>query len=279
MGKVIFKDDTHQYFSGKTEYISSTTLIKKYSEPFDANYWSTYKALQAVFEAKNIWVAYKKEAGGWDNVVTYWSNKPIHIDEVLDKKNWFLKKWDAEGHAAREKGTLRHNEKEMEIKGHVTTRTHTAGDKLDIPLGVNEDGIMLGDFSTEGVYAEALVWNDQYQVAGLVDKLIKRGKHIDIEDYKTNKKLKFEGFRGAKMKRPLSEFQDCNMSHYQLQLSLYAWMLQQVGYHIGKLHIIHIPNRSTEKRIEVEYRPDAVELMLNDYDRQKAGRKYNSDWV
>ena len=41
---VTFYDEPHKYFYGKEEFISVTTLIHKYQEEFDEDYWSQYKA-------------------------------------------------------------------------------------------------------------------------------------------------------------------------------------------------------------------------------------------
>ena len=269
MNTATFKEDTHQYFYMGKEFISVTTLIKEYAGKFDSKHWSTYKAVKDVMEYYNEWTIYKKQAGGWENVVNFWSSNPTRLDEILDRKKYYLDLWEEEGRVARVKGTLAHNEKEQEIKGHITSRTASAGEFVEVPLGINEAAIMEGDFDSQGVFAELLVWNEAYGVAGQVDKVIKRKKHIDLEDYKTNKKLATVGFRGAMMKYPLNSLPDCNISHYQIQLSLYAWMLQKRGYHIGKLIIRHIPDSRTDIPIEVEYRPDLVELMLNHYAKRR----------
>jgi hypothetical protein len=44
---VAYNDKLHKYWSKDTNqnYISATTLIGKYSAPFDSNFWSSYKAL------------------------------------------------------------------------------------------------------------------------------------------------------------------------------------------------------------------------------------------
>ena len=39
-----FYDEPHKYFVNNKELISVTTLIHKYQEKFDEDYWSEYKA-------------------------------------------------------------------------------------------------------------------------------------------------------------------------------------------------------------------------------------------
>jgi len=60
---------------------------------------------------------------------------------------------------------------------------------------------------------------------------------------------------------------DCNMVHYQLQLSTYAWMIQQLNpnFNIKMLMIIHYDHDGNENHYELEYIKDDVERMLKHY--------------
>ena len=68
-----------------------------------------------------------------------------------------------------------------------------------------------------GVVDNSSTWsaNDWEEVRYKTDEKIDKDSHFDL----ANKKKKC-------MKYPLSKLSDCNLTHYQLQLSLYAWMLQ-----------------------------------------------------
>jgi hypothetical protein len=67
---VVFDEPSHTYTAHTGErYISATTLIKKYTPPFDEDYWSAYKAIQEVLQEKFEWDDYKRRVGGWENVV------------------------------------------------------------------------------------------------------------------------------------------------------------------------------------------------------------------
>ena len=50
-----------------------------------------------------------------------------------------------------------------------------------------------------------------------------------IDDIKTNKEIKVEN-KWQKMKDPIKHMDDCNYNHYVIQMSTYAWMLEQFGY-------------------------------------------------
>lgn len=62
--------------------------------------------------------------------------------------------------------------------------------------------------------------------------MVKYGNEVTIVDHKTNKNRLKGGFnavtRGTtKMQYPLNTIEDCNYGHYEMQLSTYAFMLQQ----------------------------------------------------
>jgi hypothetical protein len=71
-------------------------------------------------------------------------------------------------------------------------------------------------------------------------------------DWKTNKEIKTKsGFdtktkNTAKMLYPLGNLDDCNYYHYTLQLSTYAWMIQQVNpnFNIKDLIMVHFDHNN-----------------------------------
>ncbi len=50
--EVFFNDETHTYYDKNTlqSYISVTTLIHSYSQEFDEEFWSAYKALEEIMD-------------------------------------------------------------------------------------------------------------------------------------------------------------------------------------------------------------------------------------
>lgn len=97
-----------------------------------------------------------------------------------------------------------------------------------------------------------------------------------IPTHNTNKKVEFKSFYDkykksqTMMKYPLNTIQDCNGQHYTLQLSTYAWMIQQLNpkYNILRLTIHWIDHDGKESFIEVPYMKDEVEKMLKDYKKK-----------
>ena len=97
-----------------------------------------------------------------------------------------------------------------------------------------------------------------------------------IPTHNTNEKIEFKSFYDkykksqTMMKYPLNTIQDCNGQHYTLQLSTYAWMLQQLNpnFEIERLFIHWIDHDGKESFIDVPYMKQEVEKMLTDYKKK-----------
>lgn len=101
------------------------------------------------------------------------------------------------------------------------------------------------------------------------------GKQM-IVTHNTNKEIKKTSYYNKNkkshemMKFPLNNLQDCSFNHYQLQLSTYAYLLQQINpnYHIKKLLLYHIDHDGNETIIPCDYLKEDVERMLKHYKKQ-----------
>jgi len=274
--KVVFEAKGHTY-TGKTgkRYTSVTTLLKEYYPPFDAEYWSDYKAIKDILSNAGIWRRYKEAACGWDKVVAYYRTNYKNLDDLLNtqiraRKNEYLQMWKQEGEEAAALGTKQHNALENLVLSHK---------KIDLGEGniadVSATDILeLQNFNsgTSGVYTELLLWNERYGIAGQADRVERVGKYIKVKDYKTFKKVEFEAFMDQKMYEPIHELPNTNYSKTTMQLSIYAWMLEVLGYTVEALSMIHI-DRVTGNFIEeypMAYRRDLVIKMLEDYDGKRA---------
>ena len=97
-------------------------------------------------------------------------------------------------------------------------------------------------------------------LSGQIDLLIKRGNDIFIYDHKTNSKgIDSKAFydkklrKTKKMKYPVNNLDDHTLNHYTLQLSWYAYMLQQINpnFNIKMLKLLPKATDSDETEIEV----------------------------
>ena len=60
-GAVCFNEESHTYWNenDNAKYISVTTLIERYGQPFDKEFWSAYKALELLIP-KDSWAIEKR---------------------------------------------------------------------------------------------------------------------------------------------------------------------------------------------------------------------------
>jgi len=92
---------------------------------------------------------------------------------------------------------------------------------------------------TGKLHSEVMVYSEDLMVAGMVDLIEKVGDTVNILDFKTNKKLEKKSQWGSKMINGLWYLEDVNFIHYEIQLSLYAYLCELKGLKIGDLIILY----------------------------------------
>jgi len=121
-------------------------------------------------------------------------------------------------------------------------------------------------------FPEDIIYNKDIGIAGQIDLLTERldiqtGEvTCDLIDWKTNKKISPRNYEGLPCFEPLQDFESSTLLKYQLQLSLYAYMLELQGKNIGRLIIVHLTETGA-KEIEVDYKKDLIEGLLY-YDKK-----------
>jgi len=218
---IIFKEDGHTYESiedDNIKWLSVTSLIGMFKPKFD-------KEGQAKKSAKN-----KKSK--WYGM----TEKEI------------ISAWDNETERAINLGNFYHGQRESDILDFNTIERN--GTELPIikPL-INDEGIKLAPQQTlsAGMYPEHMVYLKSVGLCGQADMVEVVDGYININDYKTNKEIKEKGFTNwegitSKMFKPINHLDDCNLIHYSLQLSIYAYIIKKhnPSLKIGKLTIQHV---------------------------------------
>jgi hypothetical protein len=201
-----FEPEHHKYVSldpnDQTDWISVTTLISYFKQPFDA---------------KAISKKSSKSSKKWKGLT------PDKIQEI----------WKAEAKRATDLGTWYHDQREQDIVSCDTINRHDATLAVIKPI-VNEKGYKVASSQKilSGIYPEHLVFLRSTGVCGQSDLVEIAHGLIHITDYKTNKEIKtssyvnWEGL-SQKMDHPVSHLDDCNYYHYALQLSAYMYMIQK----------------------------------------------------
>ena len=286
-GNVAFENSSHTYWNvnDNERYVSVTTLIHRYTQEFDKDFWSSYKALEKLLP-KDSWNVEKKSL----------LNSKKFNRELLDTYNIsendfnkvqqeILDSWEEENRKSCERGTKIHEEIEHSFyksPHNISLQKFGLGGKFECKKDYSELDLEYG------VYPEYLIYRESddgiLRIAGQVDLIVKSGNEITIIDHKTNKKIdQKSGFDSIsksnfKMKYPLNNLMDCNFYHYTLQLSTYAWMLQKINpnFVIKDLILNHYDHNGNNTLYHCEYLKKDVERMLYHYKKELILEKQRS---
>lgn len=277
-----FNEETHTYYNKENmqTYISCTTLISKYKEDFDENFWSSYKALEALLD-EDTWFVLKPKLLMKKKIPTNLFDT-IVLDTSLfeSKKQEILDEYAVKRKTATDRGTKIHSELENEFYNKSQFNFKRYGfDELGGDFVCKKDYYELD--LDRGVYPEYFISvtsrDGLLRVAGMIDLLVIDGNDAYICDHKTNAEIHMTSYydkfkkKHKTMKFPLSNLQDCSYIHYSLQMSLYGYLLQQIRpeLNIKSLMIHHIDHDGNEKLIKCEYLKDDVERMLKHFKKQQ----------
>jgi len=218
---IVFKEEGHTYESidnDNIKWLSVTSLVGKFKPKFDRDG-------QAKKSSKN-------KRSKWYGMT------PKEI----------LAAWDGETNRAIKLGNWYHDQREADMLDFKTIERNGVIVPIIKPL-TDEEGMKLSPKQKleNGVYPEHLVYLKSIGICGQADLVEVVDGVININDYKTNKEIKEKGFTNwegitNKMYNPLSHLDDCNLNHYNLQLSIYAYIIKKHNpkYKIGKLTIQHV---------------------------------------
>lgn len=274
---VFFNDEKHEYRDIKdgSKYVSVTQLIHKYQAPFDENFWSSYKACEAIMDPTS-WSALKSvllQTKIWNDKIL--STYKIDENNFLKKKQEILESYELKRRQSCEIGTAIHLEKELEYyNGEPDVKKFGLGGKFSCERGYYKLDL------EKGVYPEFLISHDfgnGLKISGQLDLLIKDGNDILIYDYKSNDSIDKQSYFDRKtktyqmLKYPLNNIMDCNFMIYSLQLSTYFYLLKQKNpdFVLKKLALIHIDKTTRNETVyECEYLEEDVRRMLKHYQSQ-----------
>lgn len=186
-GTVAFNDQEHIYWNvnDNKRYVSVTTLIHRYTQEFDKEFWSSYKALEKLLPKKS-WEIEKKSL-----LNTKKFNKELLSLYDIDENDFnavqqdILDAWDEENRKSCERGTKIHSEIENSFYNHptdISLKKFGLGGKFECKKDYSELDL------EHGVYPEYLIYRESddgiLRIAGQVDLIIKSGNEITIVDHK-----------------------------------------------------------------------------------------------
>lgn len=279
-GNIAFIEETHKYFdvtNPDAVFTSVTTMIHSYTQEFDKNFWSAFKAIEKLLP-KDSWNIEKKSllnTKKFDKVILEMYD--IDENDFNREQQAILDAWDEENKKSCERGTKIHADLEnsfYEKKKDIDISKFEIGGKFVCDKGRTELDL------ENGVYPEYLISrvseDGKLRIAGQIDLLVKKGNKITIADFKTNKKIETKSFfnnktkQSVKMKYPLNNLDDVNYWHYTLQLSTYAWMLQKYNpeFEIEDLVMIHFDHNDNMTVYHLPYLKEEVVKMLNHFKKE-----------
>lgn len=255
--KLVFEEEAHKYNDSLgNDYISTTTILHKYAPAFDKSYWLKKKA-------KELGVSTKQLAQQWKDITDEACARGTRTHNALEdgiKGSSIFK--DAVQHLNREGNemitvadlpNIDLNIKQLDIKDFIEATENKYPKIYDV----------LGYYANNGykIYAEIGSFLIDYLVSGTIDVLCIRDDQFVIGDWKTNRGgLKFEAGYYKKDKStkpaqqtdvwvpknevllpPVHHLPNCNGSIYNLQLSVYAFMVETIlGIPNAGLWLCHI---------------------------------------
>ena len=202
---VKFLPETHKYVSidpsEEIPWISVTSVISKLKQPFDAE----KIAEKSSKNKRSKWYGMSK-----DEILAVWK---AESDRAINVGNWY------------------HNQREDDILG--LSNIERQGKVIPIMHPMHDEGgykISPNQRLTDGMYPEHFVYMKSLGICGQSDLVEVIDGVVHITDYKTNKEIRSTSFKdweglSQKMNPPVSHLDDCNLNHYNLQLSIYMYMI------------------------------------------------------
>lgn len=310
-GGIHFNAEKHIYLNDDGEqYVSGTAFVGSFKPKFDSDFWSQLKVYESYFvdlelnndqlnkisnwysaigrrlpRDLNTWVYVKKYLQVYDNEKDI-KNKTLELAKEIASLNnidvdlksntkEMLKSWKGKAKQATDKGTLYHDREENKIKRSYGHPDDWSGFNIQHP------------FLTRNPYAELRLYNHKYKLSGSADyiKILNKKGRFTMIDYKTSKEVSQYVYtnpwtgKSDNMLDPIDKLGNCNYNHYMLQLSLYAWMMEELGYSVDSLYILHVVvdengyiiedslGNPQKEYIKVHYAKKAILKMLDHYEK------------
>lgn len=304
--RLVFDEPQHKYTDTLGNgYISTTTILHNYQPKFDKSYWLRKKS-------KELGISEKKLEQQWntikDEACERGSNTHNGLEDGIKGGSQFKKA--IQYLEARQTGemitvadipTILGNYRLLDLSEFIELTENKYSQIYEVFQRYTDNGYQ--------IYAEIGTFLIDFLVSGTIDVLLLREDKFVIGDWKTNRGgLKFEAgyFKKDKSQKPaqttdiwvpkqdfllppVNNLPNCNGSVYNLQLSMYAYMVELIlgipcigmwlchidsdfelneygqpkRFPDGLYHIKENPKEKTTFHI-MQYRKQEIELILND---------------
>jgi ATP-dependent exoDNAse (exonuclease V) beta subunit len=276
--EIHFEEESHRYFIPglALEFTSVTALIHRYFAEFDA----------PMVAEKMVRKQLRRE------------NRQLSQEEVTTLIEAKLAEWENNKNQACDFGTRIHefcekllltlqshkdsNQLIDYFKSHPVPRVSeiipstSAYDKEDVVKLLASREVYTLFQRYEFLEAERVIFSVDLGLAGTIDLLMRDPKTgvVYILDWKTNKKISSEN-RWQKGLEPIDHLDDCAISHYGLQLSVYQYLLIEEGYFPPETtfvrQIIHLHQEEGIQIYNLGYYEREVEAILDNFRSKREG--------
>lgn len=238
---VTFHDEPHKYYVGGQQLVSVTTIIHKYQEEFQEDYWSDYKADEYKLTQKEVLRAWE-----FINKKGTIKGSAIHdyAENIFQNKVFPYPKELIYNEFGFDPVLLEYNI----TKKHVDKFYTDAHDKL-IPIRT-----------------EMVVYDKESLIGGMLDILFYniKAKEFQIWDWKTNKKFD-KVMKSRHFHDELYMLEDSDLEIYSLQLAMYKLIIEKnTGIKLGKSYVVWFShNNDNYEIIETKDRSYYANLIMN----------------
>lgn len=255
--KLIFKEDGHKYNdTNGNDYISTTTILHSLAPAFDKKYWLKKKAKELGISEKRLeqqWQDITDEACSRGTKTHNGLEDGIKTSSMFKAAVKYMIRDNGEMITIADLPNINLNVKQLDIKEFIDATENKYPQVYDIFHYYTNAGYK--------IYAEIGAFLMDFLISGTIDVLCIRDDKFVIGDWKTNRGgLKFEAgyYKKDKTQKPnqltndwvakkefllppVNHLPNCNGSIYNLQLSMYAFMVESIlGIPNAGLWLCHI---------------------------------------
>jgi len=222
----LFHEQPHEYYyKDKKVKTSVTKLVSTLFEEFDK---------------EKISLAYAKKNG-------------LSQQEVLDN-------WKNKADIASIVGTITHKYAEDRQIGRVMPFDFLDAEKKNILQQVKERVLKLCamyDIFANDTHGKLIPIKTEFTVgigtyiAGNIDLLVwnEKSQELEIWDYKTNSNIRSKNDYNKNGLYEMSNYPDCELTHYSLQLHIYKEILRRFGIPVGKCYLVWLNEKNPKYEI------------------------------
>ena len=239
---ITYYDEPHEYYLGGNQFISVTTLIHKYQEEFDEEYWSNYKANEynvPQWKIKRAWDFINRKGTMKGSIIHDYAENAL-LNKVFEYP---------------QQDIINEFGFDPIYPEYLTTKRH-----VDKFLKVSKNKLI-------PIKTELVVHDNESQVAGMVDLLFYNVKENELQiwDWKTNKAFYYNN-PYQNLLGTLNMLEDCDLELYSLQMEMYKYIIEKnTSLKLGKSYLVWVSHNNDDfEIIESQNRRFFVERMFQE---------------